>query len=771
MPVANQPGLSPDMRRAIRVVSEVRDAAEAATSNPTHQRLVIDTETGTVRQALASDVEAARLESRYGGFSGRFRKARFAKTSGNNNAQTRRAFVAALNVIARETKCTSHDMSTARRALLSNAPVDLKAQDAKALADHALKSIETSRFGAALTHMRKSSRENGIQNPPTVSQYIARCNAHCTAVSHDKAIKSMLRDALKESFSKTARSSDQKMRHSLHLKLTALNEEQQLIVSRALATGDGRKIKAAFIEVGLADGSNPEWNNLVHLAEHARSADKKPLNATVAKLMKFMTENGPNGRRTFEEKCEFNRKLMRGIPDYELHPRMKRHILNQLYPQTLKSSRSRFEKIFRYADKSVTEGVTNVTYEASVAAPRTRPSFSELEKRNAARNYLAALAKPGLNASEFILLTYGLFKATNRDPDELKTLANRYARQEYEGCMAIIHRVADQNNALDAAFDNPVTLKAAAARMGNRQPESVSGGMLIQAMARHVRPVSGQDDNNAKRYFETRAAQHHLSRTSDGGINVAAVSRILGSQSGLAVRTPEDAEEGILTWSDQEKNTVGANMIRYGIRRKLSGYDSVKDRSWKPDALSPKDLSLRDRPSNHITSGNSGILLQRSPNFRDEISETPMINRGPDGTTHSGKEGMYPHDNPRTPFTGSLSGHMVFVAGRLKKYISENKNSPTLQQDVSAMMQGIISTYVKHGYHSEHEIRDMFAFEAMRKTFVSAGIDFDFDRDDRVLEDAMLDASKYVSTFARKDAMMAHLKSETPQVPAIDEIA
>jgi uncharacterized membrane protein len=553
-------------------------------------------------------------------------------------------------------------------------------------------------------------------------EYFKTTNEYWVPYKSVRETKKEIQTALKDprsKFSKTFSGLDQDTRRKLGI---------------ALLSGNGVQIEDALKKSGLVEHlkSKPGFDSLKRLAEHDNYNDTRFLNTTVRRLVRELAQFDAGRRLEQAETITFVRDLFHAIPDSQLSPAMKTSMLKEIFPSWI-------------GESNVAKGISDKTYESALPLLTTDdvltvptksgervPTVGKIDEIS----YRHAIRSPKLDRAEYIVLTLGLLQGEHAlSQDKTNQVLENFYNYKYDDAINILKAELQgfgETDKLPPAFQDA----------------------LKMADTIKARPVNARANQDARRYFETTLGQLYLG----GFVDAPAVSAVTEHGDKMKATNGAEVEKAILTWTDSEKLNKRAH-AEEAYYRVQSPNAPIKDRKFKLNFSSKRDLADSSKKTEVVASHQGGLLRQTSPFLPDQITTRPSLNRASDIYTHGYDEKLYPMKRPEAPFTASISGHMYFVMGRLHEYMDANRKDPNLQKNVSEFVKAVISVYAKNGYHNNFEIRDVFAEPAVQKMFQKYGVKPDLSYSPANLYAAMQATIRYTAAYAEKRAMQEELRS------------
>lgn len=286
--------------------------------------------------------------------------------------------------------------------------------------------------------------------------------------------------------------------------------------------------------------------------------------------------------------------------------------------------------------------------------------------------------------------------------------------------------------------------------------------------------------NFSRRFLENRMAALHLGDKATLNGKLKSINKIGEHFLGNDIKPATCIDEAMLTIISIPEISMRDDLVklRFKIRDNISHFDgkfrttrsgySTKEQEGQEISKLERFGRYEELEKEAITtfSRNTGMMRSMQPNFSDELTDAPLLNRVPD-IAESGHLNMpmaireaYASIYKRSSYGGDLSGHTVVAATLLYDYAVAHKDDPELNEDINAFLNAWVATYVSQGFHSYLECVHILEAPITHELFESVGVQLDIGLSPLKLEQAFKDTQEYVKVYALRRAMQEELKSK-----------
>lgn len=478
--------------------------------------------------------------------------------------------------------------------------------------------------------------------------------------------------------------------------LKTLSNNDKIALIRALILNDHNEI----VKI-LSPAINADITLLKKIPEHESNQcylDGNWLNDTVFKLINNMFKN-KNKKNQEIEKIYIIQKVMESISDERIDLKSKRRISQEIDDITSeRKMHLAYHETARYLSANRFSGNVN------------------------AKEFNDIVNNVSLDYSQYILISLGFLQKICNTDDDLEFLKNirlNYINSNYEAAIEGIKSIFKKNHMSDC----PKEL--------NLQNVDIR-------------------KNYSRRFFEMRLAQLYYGQF-DAINNINKIIRYF-------INEPiqeEEVKDAILKIAELHDEDIEA---RHHVLQEESPLFQNRNRSVKPIYSTRTDESF-GKKSESVYSKNPSVLLSNQPIFVDELLNNSLRNKAPDINTYS-NDSIYSAASSRSIYVAAISGHAYYMVAMLEKYMKDNSTDKELNNDVNNFIKAYIMSYVLHGYHSLHELTQLFEENNIKTIFEQYSVKIDLTWSDKLLEQASKDTQEYVKEVCKRQVLHQELAND-----------
>lgn len=486
---------------------------------------------------------------------------------------------------------------------------------------------------------------------------------------------------------------------------SCFNPKGKLTIKTYEETGETKDTKLKFLsEKELIYGKN-EYSDTLH--------------DLISEIIKEDTSNVTDQKILLEKTNDILSSIFHKVPDEDY------------------SVPKKFEFIEKYF---VGVNLTDLSYREYLKPLKGKLSHkgSELTTKISLKEYHSA-TQEGSNYSDYIILSLGLLNNFSESNTKIKTAIKKceklYFELDYESAIKTLIEIASD---LKKEEKNTTLISACQA--------------IIQAKDKTREPTF--NDNHTRHFFETKLGQYLLGQFS--GKHLSNVDQISKSFIKKSVGNSEDIPEAMSEISEVDTQTY---WDRYDELTANSDYFSIRDRYYRSGIESKRDEAKTGELGETVWSRNLGLMKSTSPSFRDDITERNIRNRTPDINEPGNRSVSYPKRRDRlwASFAASLSGHTFYFIPILEHVIDTLESAQSSKEDTQAFIQDLVlaylATYLARGFHSTHEILDVFRESHVKKILTDKGIDVESIFASDFLNTAILNAKNDTLQYSKMLAL------------------
>lgn len=365
--------------------------------------------------------------------------------------------------------------------------------------------------------------------------------------------------------------------------------------------------------------------------------------------------------------------------------------------------------------------------------------------------------KQVLDESQYIMLAVSLLSNISNENTDIKNKLNQirqcYLSTDFKTANKLIEQICETHRSL---IDNISSKELTS--LYRLQHTPLSRRLIeLQNYTQEVDVLT----NYSRRFFENRVAELYLGSE----IKLDSINRISHHFIPVNFHPATNVNQGIsLLLNDISINPNVDDIIpdletREDEFKKNSQDWAIRGKKLRENFITRSEENESKVSKEEVFSRNKGAMKSLQPNYRDELSEGELRNANPDiHTTQSTI--TYPGENPRSALISSISGHAFLQVALLEQYMKDNKDSPTLSDDVNNFLHGLATAFVIKGFHSLREVSDAIATPMVQDLFKQYNVKYDPSFSDRILEQAFNDSQMYTQQILLRTAMHTELLSK-----------